>query len=73
MTTVAHRHKHNSHGMHKKASHLFNGRTTHLLRPLKKINRNIASYVYKKPYKSIGIATLVVGAVLGFIYANIRK
>lgn len=62
-TSTLQRHKTNG---HKKAHHYI----SKSMRPLKKMNKEIVHYVHKKPYKSLGIATLCVGAVVGFIYAR---
>lgn len=67
MTVATHKPKHNSHTHHRSIS------KHHLsLRPLKKVNREISHYVMKKPYRSLGIATLCVGAIIGFMYAKIK-
>lgn len=70
MNATLQRHKHNGHA---KKAYQYLGKARPIMRPLKKMNKNIAKYVHKKPYQSLGIATLLVGAVAGFIYARFIK
>jgi hypothetical protein len=67
MTIATHRSKHNSHAHHKILL-----KPSISLRPLKKMNHKIVHYVIKKPYRSLGIATLCAGAIIGFLYAKLN-
>ena len=68
MNATLQRHKHNSHA--NKKAHQYLSKT---MRPLKKMNKEIVHYVHKKPYKSLGIATLCIGVIVGIIYARFLK
>lgn len=64
--------RHNSHAKHSKAIYKKSAKGQSSLLPLKRMNKNLTQYVIKKPYKSLGIATLVTGIVVGFLYARIK-
>jgi ElaB/YqjD/DUF883 family membrane-anchored ribosome-binding protein len=52
-------------------AHKRNGKqATKLLRPIKKANKKLLSYVSHKPTQSIGIATLLTGLCVGLVYAK---
>lgn len=42
------------------------------LKPLKKANKTIVRYVVAKPYKTIGVATLLTGVLIGVAYLSLK-